>query len=320
MLALATAAAADAELRTGTQTDPADVPGADGDIEFARGFYDTDAGVAGVVVGFVRPLAPPVMSAIAGVDVTMTGGGPDVPGGCGYRSYIIYMQTYFGPDGSVVPGVIPTIATGSAGPYVGSGMMRTPATASWSADGRELTTSMNVGPGHDLRCFTAETRTAGNLAADRLEAPGYFDGFRPTACDDGLDNDHDGNRDRMDPECRTGSTETDPSKVATRARLRVRPVRCGVSGTSQVAENPPSDLDPLAFRFYGRLRINVRGLSRAVRGTRRTLSAAGTPYPKKQFVIRRLRAGRYRVSFNYTGDKWRNASATVSRTVRVACR
>ena len=316
MVALGTAAAANAELRAGTQTDPADVPGADADIESVRGFYDTDTGVAAVVVRFVLPLAPPVVSASHWVNVTMTGGGTEVPGGCGLRSYIIYMQTFFGPEGSVVPGVIPTVANGSAGPYVGSGMKPTPATASWSADGRELTTSTNVGPGRDLRCFTAETATT-----DRLDEPGWFDGLRPTACDDGLDNDHDGVRDSQDPECRHGSTETDPSKVATRAKLRVRPIRCGISGRSRVVEHPPSDLVPAdGFRFYGRMRIKVRGVSRGVRGVQRRLSGMGTPYPDKRFDIRHLPTGRYRVSFLYTGDSWRSPAATVSRTVRVACR
>ena len=318
MLALGAASVADAELRTGTQTDPADVPGADADIAFVRGSYDTDSGAVGITVGFILPLAPPVVSAFAAVNVSMTGpSGPGTYGCGGSLPFNVLMQASFAPGGTIA-GVIQTGASGSAG--VGFAPKRLPATASWSPDGRELTLSMNVGAGLDLRCFTAATlRLARSDPGDRLDAPGYFDGFQPTACEDGLDNDQDGNKDQRDPECRNGTTETDPSKVATRAALRVRSVRCGISGTSEVVESPPSDLDPLAFRFYGKLRIRVRGLG-AVSRVRRGLSATGAPYPEKQFVIRGLRAGRYRVSFAYTGDKYRSASATVSRTVRVACR
>jgi len=69
-----------------------------------------------------------------------------------------------------------------------------------------MAASTNVGPGHDLRCFTAETANT-----DHLDEAGWFDGLRPliTGCNDGLDNDHDGNVDRSDPECRRGASEID---------------------------------------------------------------------------------------------------------------
>jgi len=234
MVALGSAAAADAELRAGTQTDPADVPGADADIESVRGFYDTDTGVAGAVVQFIRPLAPPVVSATRWVRVSLSDGtAPGVPvGRCAGNKFATTILASFGPEGSVVPGVIPTTAFAQGAPgYVGGSLPITAATATWSADGRALTVTTNVGTSHDLRCFGVD---AG--ARDQLDQPGWFDGLRPviTGCNDGVDNDHDGVRDLQDPECRHGSTETDPSKVATRAKLRVRPIPCGIRGRSRV--------------------------------------------------------------------------------------
>src|SRR4051812_24034726 len=260
LVCLAAAGPVDAELRSGTQTDPVD--GSAADIESVRAYYDSDTGAAGAVARFVSPLAPPVVSANGRFSVTMHAGGPP-PGGasrpdsCEPNTFITDISAGFGLAG---PGgyLNPTTAFAQFGPQIGSPdfgsgsgfvtLQQAPATAAWSADGRELTLTTNVGPGRPLRCFTAETAT------DTLDAPAWFDGLRPavTGCTDTLDNDHDGTTDRNDPECRHGSTETDPRKVATRANLRVRPIRCGVRGRSRVVETPPSDLEPReGFRFYG---------------------------------------------------------------------
>ena len=272
---------------------------------------------------FISPLAPPAVTTSPGFGVTMNSGGePNRPAGCEPYLYLLSIGVDWAPQYQLAPGLMETNAFAQFGSQMGSPggagpLSQARATATWSADGRELTTTVNIGPGHDLRCFTAESLT------DHLDEPGWFDGLRPviTGCNDGLDNDPDGVRDLRDPECRHGSTETDPSKVATRAKLRVRPIRCGISGRSRVVEHRPSDLVPAdGFRFYGRMRIKVRGVSRGVRGVQRGLSGMGTPYPDKRFDILHLRTGRYRVSFLYAGDSWRSPAATVSRTVRVACR
>jgi hypothetical protein len=138
----------------------------------------------------------------------------------------------------------------------------------------------------------------------------------PAVCGDGVDNDGDGRVDRNDPGCRgraTGTDETDPGPVPSSFGFDVvRPYGCGIETAVEVLP----DLTPLRLFPFADVMIRVRGVAGKARGIDKTrlLPVAADP----GYVFGRLKPGRFNVTGSYVGDRFRLASGTVTRRLRLS--
>ena len=111
-----------------------------------------------------------------------------------------------------------------------------------------------------------------------------------TGCTDGIDNDGDGNKDGLDPECQNGTVEVDPRKPAARAGLpALAAIRCGISGRTRVYDDPTGPLPRDWSKWYGRMTLKLRGLGD--RGGVRRKQSGSPRRPQIPFTFRHLPQG-----------------------------
>ena len=337
---------AHAELRSGAQTDPQDQqPSLSGpskpDVQQVTVSYDTSSGAVAVTLRLFGLVADG-QGRYLSLTISEQAGDPSFPQYCGFGGRSLTVNADL---------TAPSAGTLSASGFDGS-LTMTPAV---SADGHQITWSVTDArlAGRDLRCFDGATRIpdryghcgdtyctyiAYSYVDDTLDSAGYFTGYAPPppapkpACDngldddhdgqadwpfdsdcinsqdtseqqgpcaDGVDNDHDGRVDLKDPGCRgksQGLSETDPAPVRARFTLRARAHKCGIDTSVEVLP----DLNPAKLFPFAKVRISVRGHGRT--------------------VTRTLKAGRYTITGVYLGDRWRTRSVTRTRHARVPAR
>jgi hypothetical protein len=320
-------ATAGADVRTGQTSDPADqIPDLAGpsktpDFEQLRVTFDQATGAVTATARFYQTLD----QMGPGHRLQIGLGSPTIGGLCNPGDVLM------GAD--VVPTA--TVSTFAVARFTGNGQ----GTMSVSPDKRELTLGFSSPTlvKADLRCFNAYTITydevghCGNpectffshvYTHDQVETA-YFTGLAPqpvaiphlAACRDGIDNDHDGKIDfDEDPGCHgsvSADSEADPAPVASRLGLTAKRSGCGIG----VRVDVQPLLKPAELFRLGRAAVTVRGISGAGRGYSKTRRLTLGEQQSARFGA--LKAGRYRVSASYLGDKWRKRSAASSRLVTV---
>jgi hypothetical protein len=148
---------------------------------------------------------------------------------------------------------------------------------------------------------------------------GTSEGAPPTACDNKRDDDGDGKLDLNDPGCqgkRTNTTETDPTPVKAKFRFdRVKATRsCAVDIEVEVLP----DLVPERLFKFGKVEITVSGIRGKARGYRKTRTLPLGTHPN--YLFKRLKPGRYKVTGRYLGDQWRLKTKRTVRKVKVCVR
>jgi hypothetical protein len=335
LITLATPAAAQAEVRSATQADPADQVAPNADLEQVGVTYDRDAGALTVTARLHRPLGAPATGhsvSVAVGDRVMLPAPPN-PGAC------------LGSRGLTASADL--AAGGKASVQTTADRVSSPMSVTRSADGRELTLSTADArlAGLDLRCFAATVRARGPASSsDSLDAFAMFPGFGPV-CRDGLDNDGDGAVDRLDVDCRRkapvraesfvafpctdgldndadgrkdgtdagcvatrGAAEADPAPTPSALTISgLRAVRASAT-TCRLTVRMTLEADVPGLLPRAAATVGIRGLSRQVRTFRRTLR--GTPLglaaPSRTL---RLRPGRYRFTARYPGARFRRPQA-----------
>jgi hypothetical protein len=135
-------------------------------------------------------------------------------------------------------------------------------------------------------------------------------------CNDGLDNDADGVVDLDDPGCRgkrTGTDEADPAPVPSTLTLRtLRPYGCGIETGVRVLP----DLAPKRLFPFADVEVQLQGIAGPARGLHKTRRLPLGRDPG--YLFKSLRRGRYRVRAQYVGDPFRLASAIATRTIRLS--
>jgi len=156
--------------------------------------------------------------------------------------------------------------------------------------------------------------------ADRncSSSQGTSEGPPPTACGNRRDDDGDGKTDRADPGCRgraTGTAETDPAPV--RSSFKLTSLKATKRCRLDVEVEVLPDLTPEKLFPFKKVRLRVRGISGKGRGYRKTRRL---PLGESAGYGFKLKPGRYRVSGSYPGDRFRKRSKTHTRSVNVCVR
>lgn len=235
MVCVTAVAAAQAEVRVGSGTDPRDVPeavsgGRQPDIEGVRVSYDS-AGVLSVTVRLFEPWTQ-TSKAYPNFDIAIGSSSTSYSYSCSTSGQgDVFMLGYLDPA-SASKGAVSLMG------YDGS----IPAERSFSADGRETTFTVQAPQlaGRNYICATSSSvfrsdpyghcspsinncerisyRYTGDTASEF-----FFAGFAPSrpACDDGIDNEGDGKVDIDDPDCdydRTRTSEGAPPTACANGR------------------------------------------------------------------------------------------------------
>ena len=342
LLGLVLPAAAQAEIRDGSVTDPQDqAQSVDGrnrvDLAGMYVRYDT-TGTLSITAQFFD--AYENTSGIGGGDLAVR------ISDAGYYSSGKPVCTGSGPIGgvflyaSIYPSSYASSGSVSISGYDGS----IAAPRSRSADGKELTwtvthplladrnyicvTSASLSTadqyGHCSPSLNNCQRIVYSYIYDTTDEF-FFRGFEPTDCSDGLDNDIDGKTDEADPGClggRNGRSEDGPQPVPTALKLGTQQSSaksCSFKTTLDVVSKRSTSLlfNGTPLFPLGKARVRAIGRSGAARGAKIEKRLDLSKTSKTSIQVKR--AGRYEVQGTYLGDKFRKQSVTVTKSL-VACK